>query len=284
MINTIKRILEKWRKHEESREIIYAHQGENGFEIKYSGDYRYTKQAIYKNGKRITPWFDEVYSEGLVSGQSEFFRVAKGLGFAVFRYKNGEVKQISNWMVEIRLAGLIKGESKFSIGRNFGERGVFLFEWDGEKIRKISSGFNDIWEYGLVKGQSEFFVAKRDEKEAIFKYEDNKITQVSPWFDGIWLGGLIDKRSKFFVVRELGKYAVFRYWDDKAEQITDWFGSIGDYGLISGETNYFFVEKENTRSIYHKALNEPVVILKSEIGWPEKTVKSMPKFKVNGNC
>ncbi|MGC8944041.1 MAG: hypothetical protein ACP5KX_08070, partial [Caldisericia bacterium] len=75
------------------------------------------KQAIFdKNGKMISPeWFDEIYSEGLVAGQSKYYLAEKDGKKAIFD-KNG--KQISpEWFDEIYLEGLVKGQSPYYLAK-----------------------------------------------------------------------------------------------------------------------------------------------------------------------
>jgi hypothetical protein len=85
------------------------------FKIRFRED---GKQAIFdENGKMVSPeWFDTVYLEGLIDGESPYYYIArKNSNYAIFDVYG---YQISDWFDDILPKGLLKDESDYYIACN----------------------------------------------------------------------------------------------------------------------------------------------------------------------
>lgn len=180
------------------------------------------KYAIFhENEKRISDWWDYVYEDGLVKGESCYYVVNCG----------GRLLKLFGGFI-------VRG----------GKEAIF----DVEKGR-ISEWWNKVEPFGLVKGKSSYYVVMLkgkggQKKRAIFDVKGN---QVSGWHDRIYFIGLIDGRSTYYVVErdEDFKKAIFNV---NGERVSDWWDEIGFMGLVSGESEYYVVtDKRRGSAIFH---------------------------------
>jgi hypothetical protein len=138
------------------------------YEIRKRGD---GKQAIFdETGKQISPgWYDEIYSSGLIKGQSPYYKVKKGNRTAIFD-KDGN--QITKWFYRISSYGLVSGESDLYIANATKKDGKWaIFNKDGKMISP--EWFDRIYEDELVNGQGHYFIACNDNNCAVY-YKDGK--------------------------------------------------------------------------------------------------------------
>jgi hypothetical protein len=191
------------------------------------------KYAIFrKDGYQVSDWYDEIDLDGLLDGQSDYFRVKKddeyGDKYAIFD-KNGQ--QISNWYKFVYYYGLVKGESDYYLAEENGKRAIFH-----KSGKQISSWFDNISIEGLINGKSVFYVAKKNGKQAIFRRNGKQITD---WFDYVSTSGLVEGKSDYYVAGKDDKRAIF-YKD--GQQLTGWLdGTIESYGVLEGKSDYYIV-------------------------------------------
>jgi len=140
-----------------------------GFEIRKKNG----KQAIFKGGKQITDWFDDIWTyDGLLKGQSNFFKARKDGKWAIYEYKNGQVIKVTDDFDDIGEYGLAKGESNYFVARENGKESIYQYK-DGI-VQKITDDFDDIMEYGLVEGKSNFILIELNGNPSVYHKFLNK--------------------------------------------------------------------------------------------------------------
>jgi len=138
------------------------------------------KKAVFRDGKQISEWFDEIWDDGLVSGQSNYFIAKEDGKQAIYEYKDGKIVKITDDFDLIWHYGLVLGQSNYFIGSKNSKDAIYEYK-DGEVI-KISDDFDWIYGDGLVDGQSNYFRA--DGKFLIYhKLLDKKIGYISKFED-----------------------------------------------------------------------------------------------------
>ncbi|MBO8143574.1 MAG: hypothetical protein H0Z16_03180 [Thermodesulfobacterium sp.] len=210
------------------------------------------KAIFHISGKQISKWWADVSTEGLVSGQSEYYIAERRDKKQAIFHVSG--KQISEWWNRVGPVGLVDGQSEYYIViRDDNKFAIFHVsgkqisewwrwrKWAYLNIEGIDKGQGyRIYFEGLLKGQSKYYIAEReDEKMAIFDVSGN---QISKWWNLIYPNGLVCGRSNYYVVKnENGKKAIFHI---SGKQVSDWWEDIKFPGLIEGESDYYCVENE----------------------------------------
>jgi hypothetical protein len=121
----------------------------------------------------ISPdWFDDVWGDGLVKGESRYY-VAKKDGKQAIFDKDGN--QISPWYDWIEKDGLIRGLSKYYIAQK--DKKWAIFDIDGNQI---SDWFDYIYPYGLVRGESDYYMAWSREGCAVYYKDGQKVSDYFP--------------------------------------------------------------------------------------------------------
>jgi hypothetical protein len=90
------------------------------------------KEAIFdENGNRISDWFDWIDTNGLVKGESEYYRAGKDKKVAIFDvYGN----KITDWFDWIYPHGLVKGECDYYIACK--NKNCAVYHKNGQKVSK----------------------------------------------------------------------------------------------------------------------------------------------------
>jgi len=173
--------------------------------------YEYAIFYIDDNGneKQISKWWNDIYSYGLVNGESEYYIVKNDKDEQAIFHKDDPEHPISEWWEKIYSNGLVKGESDYYMAQNDDNKKAIFHKDDPE--HPISDWWNFIYEYGLIKGQSEYYIAKRDndDKWAIF-HKDDPEHPISEWWKKIFFNGLIRGESEYYIVKsEKNKFLIF---------------------------------------------------------------------------
>jgi len=156
------------------------------------------KYAIFKDGIQITDWFDDIYDDGLVKDESNYFAAEKDGYWNIYEYKDGNVIRITDGFDNLNTYGLISGTSNYFLAGSNDK--VAIYEYKDGKVRKITEDFDWIYGYELVWGQSNYFVAAKNRKSAIYEYKNGKVNKITDDFDYIYEYGLIDCKSNFYGV------------------------------------------------------------------------------------
>lgn len=162
------------------------------FEIKQIGD----KIAIFEYGKQISDDFDDIYSDGLAIGTSNYFIARKDDKEAIYEYQDGQVKKLSDDFDAIDPNGLVAGTSNYFVAIKDGKWAIYKYQ-DGQ-VKKLFDDFDEIYLDGLLEGTSNYFVAKKDDKKAIYEYQNG---QVKKLFDDIYSDGLVKGESNYFIAK-----------------------------------------------------------------------------------
>jgi len=263
------------------------------------------KQAIFKDGKRITEWFDWIYEDGLVSGTSDFF-VAMEYEYipdpddyeyeneieietyALYEYKDGKVRKIIGNVRSIFASDFLKCKSDYfvvSYHNIFGET-YSLYHYDRTKCTKkeILCCSNLIFKDGLISGQSDYFVARELFDYAIYEYKEDYDNAVKiADFEKILTDGLVKGQSSYFIAKKNGKYAIYEYKNGKINKITGDFDDIFTSGLVQGKSNYFMTNEDGKYSIYHKLLDKEISYTSKFADYNQnKKLTKLPLF--SGRC
>jgi hypothetical protein len=84
---------------------------------------RRNRWAIYSaDGKRISGYFDSVWFDSLLTGESDYY-IAQIRGREAIFHKDGRI--ISSWFTNIKPAGLIRGESDYYVAQMYDKYAIF---------------------------------------------------------------------------------------------------------------------------------------------------------------
>jgi antitoxin component YwqK of YwqJK toxin-antitoxin module len=90
----------------------------------------YGRRAIFdKDGNRISDFFDEIYSDGLLKGESDYYIASRDRKDAIF---DKEGRQISQWFKFIHHSGLVEGKCDYYIACDKGSCAVY--HKNGQKV------------------------------------------------------------------------------------------------------------------------------------------------------
>jgi hypothetical protein len=234
---------------QDKRLIIKAREVEAYAFLKDESDYFVvknddSKEAIFdKNGEQISDWFDQIFSGGLVVGESDYYVVRRNEKEAIF-HKDG--KQVTEWLNWIEPYGLVWGQSDYYIAVK--DMKAAIFHKEGQRI---TDWYNDIDEYGLVTGESDFYIAKKGGKAAIF-HRDGR--QISDWFDDIDEDGLVRGQSDYYLAKA-----------DKFNYICK-LGSTKVVGPYNDIFDHGFIKDPSRDTIRIKTLdNQQITLTKQEV-------------------
>jgi hypothetical protein len=169
-----------------------------------------SKEAIFnKNGQQISDWFDEIISNGLVEGKSDYYIVRFSRKFAIF-HKDGQ--QISDWHDWISIGGLVYGESNYYVAERNGKKAIF-----DKNGKQISDWFDGIYANGLIWGQSEYYMAEINKLLYVCKLGSRKI--IGP-FKSIFNYGFIEdlSKSRIIVITSTNQYVILT-----KQEVEDYF-------------------------------------------------------------
>jgi hypothetical protein len=101
------------------KQTVFLEEKTNYFKVKNSQN----KQAIFdKSCKQISDWFNLISSEGLVSGQSNYYVAKKDHRQAIF---DKEGNQISKWFDRIEPYGLVEGKYNYYVVKRYIDEYVY---------------------------------------------------------------------------------------------------------------------------------------------------------------
>jgi len=134
------------------------------------------KKAIFKDRVQISDWFDCVYEDGLVKGQSNYFVAKKDGKVAIYEYKDGRVNKITDGFDWIWSYGLVEGKTNsFFIAERRGRKGLYEIK-DGQAVKLLESDAILIEEF--MRGESDTIKVLIDGKWETYKYENGEIIKV----------------------------------------------------------------------------------------------------------
>ncbi|MGC8751896.1 hypothetical protein, partial [Hydrotalea sp.] len=101
------------------------------YEIRRRGD---GGKAIFdENGNRISEWFDEIWEDGLVKGESKYYIAEKDGKEAVFDISGRMISP--EWFDYVNsFLGLVAGQSKYCIARENKNMKYIIFDENGRII------------------------------------------------------------------------------------------------------------------------------------------------------
>ena len=146
-------------------------------EVKDSRDLLKVKWAIYvyETKERVSDYFDWINPQGLVKGQSPYFRVSKDKKEALFSLDG----QVSSWFRKIRDRGALTGESDYFWAKEKAHYSLYHIQ-TGEKI---TPDFKSSVIAGAVIGKSPNLVVGSFGDEIFFIYDIEAKKIVSKEFD-----------------------------------------------------------------------------------------------------
>ncbi len=136
-----------------------------------------SKWAIYdsKTKERLTDFFDWIAPQGLVKGQSLYFRATKNKKEAIFSLG----KQETPWFRKIRDRGVLTGESNFYWAK---EKAHYVL-YDIKNGEKLTPNFKSSVIAGALIGDTDNLIVGSFGKEIFFIYDIKKKKVVSKEFD-----------------------------------------------------------------------------------------------------
>ena len=161
--------------------------------MKYEVRHANRREAIFdtETGQQISKWWIRIYEDGLVKGQSEYYKA----GVKVQKSKITDIYEI----VE-----------------------VALFHKD--KRKPVSRRWKQIEAYHLLCGQSKYYLAQNQEgKWAIF-HINNPDVPASKWWDRIIIKEPLEK-MQYYTVTDGKQEAVFHI-DNPDEPISQWWDGV----------------------------------------------------------
>jgi hypothetical protein len=167
---------------------------------------KYDKDAIFdKDGNRISEWYDRIWEDGLVKGESDYYLVKELVNddyeqYAIFDKDGNRITK--EWYDWISVEGLVKGKSPYYLARKNGKDAIF--DKDGHMI--TPQCFDDIEIDGLVKGQSKYYKVYENGKYTIFDIDGN---QILDWSDEIYSDGLLRGLTDYFIACNGNTCAVY---------------------------------------------------------------------------
>jgi len=222
---------------------------------------------IYKKGKikKVIDGLDDIYPYGLLSGESNFFKVKKDGKYAIYEYRRTKAFPVINDLMFAMDDGLIKRESNYFLVKK--DDKWIIYEYKNGKIDKITDEFDELYPDGLVKGQSNFIRGKKDDKWAIYEYKNGNIEKITGDFDEIFPYGLTQGKSRFFRVKNDGKESIFEYKDGEIKRITDWFDFVYGDGLIEGQSEFFKVKDFKGKWVIYRYKDGIVMRIMGDFDW-----------------
>ena len=219
------------------------------------------KEALFVDGKIVTPWFDAIFPEGIYQGESNYFIASFNGSQAIFEFfpESKKVKRITPWFDKIEPKGLVKGQSEFFIARipvKDNNQDIFhipssvaIFRYKDKegKVERITPLFGEIYIEAFPEGKLRFFKALIPKKGwALFEYRDGKVVRLTDfvsYIGHIRSTGLEEGKTTFVVISKSNekKEALFEYQDGDLIQVSDWYKEI--YPV--SDKNTIFIVKSN---------------------------------------
>jgi hypothetical protein len=163
-----------------------------------------SKYAIFdKSGKKVSNWFNMIYTDGLVRGKSDYYVAIKGDKQAIYAIFHKDGRRITDWFDYVYTNGLVDGDSDYYIAKK--DNQYAIFHKDG---RQVSDWYDGVYSEGLVNGESDYYIVEKDKKKAIFHKNGQ---QISGWFDKIYPDGLVKGESDYYVISDSHSLQEFLY-------------------------------------------------------------------------
>jgi hypothetical protein len=146
-------------------------------EVNSSKDLLKVRWAIYnyETDERVSDFFDWISPNGIVNGESEFFRATKNKKEALFTFE----KQVSPWYRKIRDRGALTGESNYYWAKEKAHYSLYNIK-TGEKL---TPDFKSSVLFGAVIGDTDNLVVGSFGEEIFFIYDIKNQKIVSKEFD-----------------------------------------------------------------------------------------------------
>ncbi len=218
----------------DSKELITVKELDRGMTIEggvifEGGDYLLVKNeqdekyAIFdKDGNKVSEWFDYIYREGLLSGESDYYAIAERDKKYIY-HKSG--KLIAGGFNDFYEQGFLTGKSDYLLvfkDTLLGQR-ASVIDREG---RYITGWHNGIFGLSFFEEGGNYFVVEKDGKLAVFDKEGRQRTDYYDEIDLTILDIINEKNSLHYIVvmKQSGdeEYLYSLVDLESGKQITKW--------------------------------------------------------------